>query len=182
MLTRYLLCIQAPDEVAGRVERIGLQALPAKSNVRGSSAPVHITVLLLDMLEQSEAELLHAIARGLAGVHAFILHVNGIIHFDDERTIYADPVEKDAVLALAAAAGTPVSAFAALHGYAAKVTDHPHLTIASGLKPAQFRTAWAVLAGKPFTARWNVTEVALLKRPLEPGARYVELRRFALGA
>ena len=139
-------------------------------------------MLLLDMMDEQDAQLVEAIAQGLEGAQGFALSLDGITHFADERTIYADPVEKDQVLALAAAAGKPVTAFADIHGYTANVTDHPHLTIASGLKPAQFRTAWAALHGKPLAARWPVTDVVLMKRPLEPGARYLELQRFALGA
>ncbi|MBK7553831.1 MAG: hypothetical protein IPI55_04325 [Flavobacteriales bacterium] len=63
---------------------------------------------------------------------------------------------------------------------AIRETDHPHLTIAAGLKPAQFERAWECLAPKELRVVEQVTEVVLLRRAMREGGRYVHVRSFAL--
>ncbi len=63
---------------------------------------------------------------------------------------------------------------------AVRETDHPHLTIAAGLKPAQFDAAWEMLAPHTHTSEERVNELVLLKRVLKPGERYTQLRIFPL--
>ncbi|HMW98315.1 MAG TPA: hypothetical protein PJ983_13755, partial [Flavobacteriales bacterium] len=59
-------------------------------------------------------------------------------------------------------------------------TDHPHLTIAAGLKPAQFDKAWEMLAPHAVRSEERVTEAVLLKRLLRPGTRYEPVRSFPM--
>ena len=126
-----------------------------------------------------EQAIISAIAHGATGQHAFMLHYNGITHFPDHRTIYIDPVEKDAI----ASVRTPI--IAALKEDvdlrdAIRETDHPHLTIAAGLKPAQFDKAWEMLAPHAVRSEERVTEAVLLKRLLRPGTRYEPVRSFPM--
>ena len=61
-------------------------------------------------------------------------------------------------------------------------TDHPHLTLAAGLKPHQFDAAWGLLEPHTHTSTERVTEVVLLKRVLLPGERYGLVRSFPLSS
>ena len=105
MLHRYLLCIEAVPEVAAMVEGLGGQLEAFLKRPRHTTAPVHITLLLVDMPMEFAPELQAAIERGLQAVPPFTLHLDGIRHFADKRTIYADPVEKDILVGLADAVG-----------------------------------------------------------------------------
>lgn len=116
----------------------------------------------------------------MAGQRSFALHYRGITHFPDRRTIYIDPVEKDAIAALRAPIIAQLRQEEALRD-ALRETDHPHLTIAAGLKPTQFAQAWEMLAPHPHTCEERVTEVVLLKRVLKPGERYGLVQEFPLG-
>lgn len=64
---------------------------------------------------------------------------------------------------------------------ALRETDHPHLTIAAGLKPAQFEKAWEMLTLHEHSSTERVGELVLLKRVLKPGERYGRVRAFPLG-
>lgn len=108
------------------------------------------------------------------------MHYNGISHFPDKRTIYIDPVEKDAIAAVRTPIIATLSADEALAD-AIRETDHPHLTIAAGLKPGKFHAAWGMLAPHGLQHEERVGEVVLLKRPLQPGTIYEPVRKFPLG-
>ena len=60
---------------------------------------------------------------------------------------------------------------------AIRETDHPHLTIAAGLKPAQFQCAWESLAPHVLHAEEQVTEVVLLRRAMREGERDVQTQK-----
>ena len=112
----------------------------------------------------------------------------GITHFPDKRTIYIDPVEKEAIAAMRAPIIAALKTNEVLCD-AIRETDHPHLTIAAGLKPAQFDVAWEILAPNVLHPAFSgelrseeqVIEVVLLKRALRVGDRYEQVRSFPLG-
>ena len=108
-----------------------------------------------------------------------MLHYHGITHFPDKRTIYIDPVEKDAIAAVRAPIISAMKANDVLRE-AVRETDHPHLTIAAGLKSAQFDKAREMLAPHECESEQRVTEVVLLRRELRPGTRYERVRSFPL--
>lgn len=184
MLHRFLLTILPAPVLAAEVQRLRDLLHPQIGGFSGRNTSPHITLCFLDLPEVHEQAIISAIAHGATGQHAFMLHYNGITHFPDHRTIYIDPVEKDAISSVR----TPI--IAALKEDvdlrdAIRETDHPHLTIAAGLKPAQFDKAWEMLAPHalhPACSEERVTELVLLKRPLQPGSHYVAVRSFPLGA
>lgn len=59
-------------------------------------------------------------------------------------------------------------------------TDHPHLTIAAGLKPDKFVKAWDMLAPHRLQHEERVEEVVLMKRLMLAGERYEVVGRFRL--
>ena len=179
MLHRFLLTILPATVLAAEVQRLRDLLHPQIGGFSGRNTPPHITLCFLDLPEVHEQAIISAIAHGATGQHAFMLHYNGITHFPDHRTIYIDPVEKDAISSVR----TPI--IAALKEDvdlrdAILETDHPHLTIAAGLKPAQFDKAWEMLAPHEVRSEERVTEVALLKRVLRPGEPYEHVRGFPL--
>ena len=109
-----------------------------------------------------------------------MLHYNGITHFPDKRTIYIDPVEKQAIAAVRTPIIAALKAQDALQA-AVRETGHPHLTIAAGLKPDKFPTAWEMLAPHRLLQEERVGEVVLMKRLLQIGSMYGHVRSFPLG-
>ncbi|HMU13559.1 MAG TPA: 2'-5' RNA ligase family protein [Flavobacteriales bacterium] len=179
MLHRFLLTILPATVLAAEVQRLRDLLHPQIGGFSGRNTSPHITLCFLDLPEVHEQAIISAIAHGATGQHAFMLHYNGITHFPDHRTIYIDPVEKDAI----ASVRTPI--IAALKEDvdlrdAIRETDHPHLTIAAGLKPAQFDKAWEMLAPHAVRSEERVTEAVLLKRLLRPGTRYEPVRSFPM--
>lgn len=179
MLHRFLLTILPATVLAAEVQRLRDLLHPQIGGFSGRNTSPHITLCFLDLPEVHEQAIISAIAHGATGQHAFMLHYNGITHFPDHRTIYIDPVEKDAI----ASVRTPI--IAALKEDvdlrdAIRETDHPHLTIAAGLKPAQFDKAWEILAPHAVRSEERVTEAVLLKRLLRPGTRYEPVRSFPM--
>ena len=98
----------------------------------------------------------------------------------DTGTIYIDPAEKEGVSQVRNSIVEQVRSYQQL-SEAIRETDHPHLTIAAGLKPAQFNKAWELLAPHELESEERVSEVVLLKRMLQPGAHYEHVRSFPLG-
>lgn len=180
MLHRFLLTILPSPELSAEVQRLRALLHPAIGSFSGRNTPPHITLCFLDLPEAYEPAIIEAIAHGTAGQQPFALRYQGITHFPDKRTIYFDPVEKDAIASVRTPVVTAVKEDPALRD-ALHETDHPHLTIAAGLKPAQFENAWGMLAPHELHSEERVTEVVLLKRLLQPGARYESVRSFPLG-
>ena len=116
----------------------------------------------------------------MTGHKSFTLRYNGIAHFPDKKTIYIDPVDKELIAPMRQSIVDHVRAFPSVKK-GIRPTDHPHLTIAAGLRPAQFDRAWQMLASHEHTSEERVTEVVLLKRLLREGERYVHVRSFPLG-
>ena len=184
MLHRFLLTILPAPVLAAEVQRLRDLLHPQIGGFSGRNTPPHITLCFLDLPEEHEAPIINAIGQGVIGLQPFMLHYEGITHFPDRRTIYIDPVGKEAIAAVRGPIITALKADEALHA-AVRETDHPHLTIAAGLKPAQFDKAWEMLAPHalhPACSEERVTELVLLKRPLQPGSHYVAVRSFPLGA
>lgn len=179
MLHRFLLTILPSPVLAAEVERLRVLLQACIGSFSGRNTPPHITLCFTDVPAVCEAAICEGIAQGVIGHAGFLLHYNGITHFPDRRTIYIDPVEKERI---APVRQSIVSGLRELPivGPAVRETDHPHLTIAAGLKPMQFDTAWEMLAPHECMSAGRVTEVVLLKRLLQPGARYVPVRSFPL--
>lgn len=176
---RFLLTILPSPALAAEVDRLKALLHARIGSFSGRSTVPHITLCFLDLPSEHEAAIIDAIARGTTDQRGFYLHYNGITHFPDKRTIYIDPVEKDAIATLRTPIIKALKANEALRE-AVRETDHPHLTIAAGLKPAQFDKAWELLAPHELFLEEGVTELVLLKRVLQPGTRYATVRSFPL--
>lgn len=179
MLHRFLLTTLPSPALSAQVDRLKALVHERIGSFSGRDTPPHITLCFLDLPAEHEPAIIQAISHGATGQQSFTLRYNGITHFPDKRTIYIDPVEKDAI----AKVRTPVIAALKANDVlreAVRETDHPHLTIAAGLKPAQFERAWESLAPQELRAEEQVTEVVLLRRALRGGERYVHVRSFAL--
>jgi len=179
VLYRFLLIISPSPELIAEVERLRALLVPRIGSFSGQHLSAHITLFFADLPIVCERDLSEGIARGVVGHRAFDLRYNGITHFADKRTIYIDPVEKDAIALVRTPIVAAVKANDTLRD-AIRETDHPHLTIAAGLKPAQFDTAWEILAPHEHRSEQQVAEVVLLRRALRAGERYEHVRTFAL--
>lgn len=178
-LHRFLLTILPAPVLAAEVERLRTVLNDRIGSFSGRNNPPHITLCFLDLPSELEPAVIEAIALGVSGQSGFDLQYQGVTHFPDKRTIYIDPVEKDAIALVRAPIIAAMKANDALRE-AVRETDHPHLTIAAGLKPAQFDAAWEMLAPHTHTSEERVNELVLLKRVLKPGERYTQLRIFPL--
>lgn len=179
MLHRFLLTILPNPVLSAEVDRLRALLHPRIGGFSGRNTPPHVTLCFLDLPVEQETAIIDAIARGTFGARAFTLHYIGITHFPDKRTIYIDPVEKDTIAGVRASIVSALNEDLALCE-AVRETDHPHLTIAAGLKPVQFAKAWEMLAPHVVRSEERVTEVVLLKRLLRPGDRYAHVCSFPL--
>lgn len=177
---RFLLTILPSPALSSEVRRLRALLHPSIGSFSGRNTPPHITLCFLDLPEAHEPAIMEAVALGTKGLQPFALHYQGITHFPDERTIYIDPVEKDAIAAVRAPIVSAFKEDPALRD-ALHETEHPHLTIAAGLKPAQFDKAWEMLAPHALQSEERVEEVVLLKRLLQPGTTYEPVHSFPLG-
>ena len=178
-LHRYLLTILPASALFVEVERLRTALHARIGSFSGRHNPPHITLCFLDLPAEHEPAIMDAIAIGATGQPGFTLHYHGITHFPDKRTIYVDPVEKEAIADVRTPIVTALKANPGLHA-AVRETDHPHLTIAAGLKPTQFMRAWEYLAPHECHRQEQVREVVLMRRGLIPGTRYEHLRTFPL--
>lgn len=179
-LHRFLLTILPAPGLSVEVQRLRALLHVRIGSFSGRHNPPHITLCFLDLPGDHEPAIVDAIAHGVTGQEGFTLHYHGIMHFPDKRTIYIDPVEKEAIAAVRTPIVAALKANDAL-SEAIRETDHPHLTIAAGLKAAQFDRVWEMLAPHVHGSEERVTEVVLLKRLLQPGARYEHVHSFPLG-
>lgn len=180
MLHRFLLTILPSPALSTEVDRLKALVHERVGSFSGRNTVPHITLCFLDLPAEHEPAIIEAIGHSATGQRGFTLHYDGITHFPDKRTIYIDAVEKDAIATVRIPIVAALKATEAL-SEAVRETDHPHLTIAAGLKPAQFDKAWELLAPHEHRSEEDVTEVVLLRRALRPGDRYRHVRSFSLG-
>ncbi|MBK8500613.1 MAG: 2'-5' RNA ligase family protein [Flavobacteriales bacterium] len=179
LLHRFLLTILPSPALSGEVDRLKALVHERVGSFSGRNTIPHITLFFADLPLECERDVCEGIARSVVGHKGFVLRYNGITHFPDKQTIYIDPVEKDAIAAMRLPIIAALKATDTLRE-AIRDTDHPHLTIAAGLKPAQFERAWESLAphvlhpavSGELRAEEQVTEVVLLRRAMREGERY----------
>ena len=178
-LYRFLLAILPSSALAAEVEGVRDMLHARIGSFSGRNNPPHITLFFADLPAECEETICEGNAHGVTGHAGFALHCKGIAHFPDKRTIYIDPVEKERIAPVRESIVARLRDLSII-GPAVRETDHPHLTIAAGLKPAEFDKAWEMLAPHELTSEERVNEVVLLKRLLREGERYVHVRSFPL--
>ena len=176
---RFLLTILPSPGLSAEVDRLKASVHEGVGSFSGRNTVPHITLCFLDLPAEHEPAIIEAIARGATGQQGFTLRYNGVTHFPDKRTIYIDPVEKDAVAVVRVPIIAALKANDVLRE-AVRETGYPHLTIAAGLRPVQFDKAWEMLAPHEVRSEERVTEVVLLKRVLRPGEPYEHVLGFPL--
>lgn len=179
VLHRFLLTIFPATALSTEVQQLRARLYARIGSFSGRNNPPHITLCFLDLPLEHEPAIIEAIERGTSDQRPFDLRYIGITHFPDRRTIYIDPVEKDAIASVRTPIVAALKSDPRLHA-AVRETDHPHLTLAAGLKPGHFEMAWEMLAPHEHASRERVSELVLLKRVLKPGERYMHLRSFPL--
>ncbi|MBX2973916.1 MAG: 2'-5' RNA ligase family protein [Flavobacteriales bacterium] len=177
---RYLAIIAPSDAIAAAVVRMRGELHAHIGDFSGRLLIPHITLFFADVPDEMGMPIAAGIEAGIRGARPFLLTYADITHFPDRRTIHIDLVEKERIGTLRGVLVEEVRQLSAF-GDALRVTDHPHLTIAAGLKPGQFDAAWALLAPYAFHAEHTVSEVCLMRRELKPGAVYGMMRRFPFG-
>lgn len=178
-LHRFLLVVLPPATLGRQVTAWKATLRARIGGFSSANTLPHITLFFADVPFALGDDVIRAVDEGTAGRRPFQLHYRGLRHFPDKRTIYIDPIEKEAI----AAVRSPIVAAARANAMLAehvRETDHPHLTIAAGLKADQFNSAWALLAREDFHAEQHVNEVVLLQRALVAGSAYAPLRHFPL--
>lgn len=179
MRARFLCVILPPAELAEWVVRQREVLHGMIGSFSGRNLQPHVTLFFADLDQEHEGSICEALAKGVVGQAPFDLGYHGIIHFPNRRTIYVDPMEKERIAPLRNALIRALQHLPEVAS-ALRQTDHPHLTIAAGLKPAQFEKAWALLSPHEVQATGRVGEAVLLKRLPRPGERYVPVRAFPL--
>lgn len=178
-LHRFLLTILPSPALSAEVDRLKALVHERVGSFSGRNTLPHLTLFIADLPIEFEQQICEGVERGVAGHKGFLLHYDGITHFPDKRVIYIDPVEKETL------ASIRTGIVASVHGYphfakVISVTEHPHLTIAAALKPAQFDRAWESLAPYEHRSEEPVKEVVLMRRELKSGTRYEQVRTFPL--
>lgn len=138
---RYLVLIAPSASIADEVVRMRDRLYAQIGHFSGRLLMPHLTLFLADLPEDLGATVEEGVEAGVQDAQPFELHYAGITHFPDRRTIYIDPVEKDVMARLRGPLVEAVRRQEALRAHV-RATFHPHLTIAAGLKPAQFEVAW----------------------------------------
>lgn len=177
---RYLLVVGPCDEIAQAVSKLKNQVANAVGEYTYRHSKAHITLLRADLPVECERDLCEGIERGIVGHEAFDLRYDGIAHFEDKRTIYIDPVEKQPIDSVRKSIVAHVRRYKRLKKLGIKPSDHPHLTIAAGLEPAQFETAWELLAPHTFHREDRVSGITLLRKDLRAMDKYQPVRTFPL--
>lgn len=139
-----------------------------------------ITLFTAELPPDYERDLCDGIQRGVAGRAIFTLHLNGIAHSTDCKTIYIDVVEKAAVTPLRERIADNVRANRRIKKLGVQVVEQPMVTIATGLKPDQFAAAWELLTPHVFTSEQRVNDVVLMKRELDHTSMDQHMRTFPL--
>jgi 2'-5' RNA ligase len=179
---RYLLVIAPPVNVAAHVQALRDTLQLSLGRFQSMRVPPHITLLFVDMPETLQDDLVKVVAATASTLRPITLGIQGITHFPDKRTIYFDVLDHPAVATVREPIASAVRGVPSIERFGMHVTDHPHLTIATGLRPDRFEMAWPIVRDEAMEDHSTVHGVVLLRRALKPDALYTEFRRFQFGA
>lgn len=180
VVVRFLIMIDPGPTIAQEVMGLRERLHAGIGAFTGAATLPHLTLCLADLPYEYIRDVSEGVSIGCLGQRPFDLRFEGIRHFDDKRTIYIDPVQKAPIAALRKSVADHVCGFQRVKRLGVRLTEHPHLTLAAGLKPQQFEAAWALLAPHTYKGAVRVNEVKLLARELTPGSVYQHVRTFAL--
>lgn len=178
---RYLAIIPPSPSVTEAVLHLRHKLHARIGSFSGRLLRPHITLFIADIAETLGGAVEQGMARAAEQATTFRVTYNGITHFPDKRTIYIHPVEHDAIGHLRVSVLSSLSTEKGPRDHL-RPTEHPHLTIAAGLKPQQFDTAWPMLAPHVFADAQAVDSFALLRRELRPAAEYELVKEFPFGS
>ncbi len=179
---QYRLVIDAASHAAARVLE-WRQAL--RERIGDFEEAYHmpgITLFSAELPPEYEGRLSDAIARATSGFPPFGIHLGGMTHTEDRKSIFIDLGEKGTIAALRQRTVDHVRSDRRIKKLGVEVAGHVRLCIASGLKAEQFNAAWAMLAPLGFTTQQRVSDVVLMKRELDRTSIDQHVRTFALEA
>jgi len=132
-LYRFLLVISPSKDLSALVSRLKTALAEQIGSFSGRHSIPHITLFYADLPLECERDICEGVANGVIRHKAFTMRYEGIGHFEDKKTIYVDPVDKELIAPVRSSIVRHVRSFPRMKGI--KPTDRPHLTIAAGLKP-----------------------------------------------
>lgn len=95
---RFLVAIPPAPAVSAEVERLRSPLFARIGSFSNRHDLPHITLCFLDLSAEHEPAVLNDIKRVSTGLHGFTPHYQGVTLFPGKRTIWIDPVEKDAIV------------------------------------------------------------------------------------
>lgn len=140
-----------------------------------------IAVLEADLPPEYERPIADAVARGCDGQLGFDLRLEGIAHSPDRKVIHIAVQDGGALARLRGRVADHVRANRRIRKIGVDLLPEPRLVIASGLKAAQFDSAWALLNGESFSAAHRVNDLVLLRREWDDTSLDEHVRTFRLG-
>lgn len=180
----YLIVLSPPPAIAAEVERMK-RHLHKKFGAEFSAlwSKAHITLLLIHRARSNEARLCEII-RGVCAQHAvFDLHFDGYGCFQESRTVFVNPVEKERIAELGSDIGHFVLFDQMMAGKKVYLSPEPHMTIAKGLfKHGWFELAWRTFKDRTYAREMRAGKVLVLRRGMNPKTYYARACEIVLGS
>lgn len=178
-LNELLLVIPPPDHVCDATSARKKLLRGLIGSFDGEFSQAHFTLQHRVIPPEFGKPYRQAIREACAEFAPFQIVLNDVRHFD-EKVIYWAAADTSAIDALRTRIVSLAKAMSRVRGGHSKETKVPHQTIAAGLEPEQFSTAWERLKDDVPSFEWTVTEVLLLRRDAFIRSKYHELERFLL--
>ncbi len=175
----YFIALVPPQPLFDRAWEIKQYFAEEYNSRAGLKSPPHVTLHMPFRLKDRKLErLIDGLKETVSEINSFELSLNGFAAFAP-RVIYID-VEKTAPLTrLYQLIRKQMQEI--LHAENADWKNRgftPHMTVAfRDLKRARFEEAWKEFRNKPFSGKWDVHEVSLLKHN---GKKWEAFKQFSL--
>jgi 2'-5' RNA ligase len=185
-LHEYLLVI-SPDNKVGKqiadIKNIFSEEYGCKNAAR---LKPHVTMINFLQYESTEYRILNCFEKFAKTICPFSIELNGFSSFDT-HTIYAKLASSYEVANVVKAMRSKFkNLLESSESLKPKFITSPHLTIARGMTNEQYEMAWPRWKKKDFSAAFDVKQISLIKRELNPRdllpiSNYKPVQDFILG-
>lgn len=141
---------------------------------RSYNSKPHITLWLIKMSDVHELKMIEVLENECRSLSPFEIELNGFGCFNlGSNVIFVKPSSEAEIVSV------PQKLFKELRNAVSIpntsrpfLTDHPHMTVASGLTKNEFDSLWPTYEDRPYNSSFTVNSVVLLEKK-EPPFRFI---------
>ncbi len=168
---QYLLVINPSREVSSDVRKMKEEVKQALDRpFRSYNSKPHITLWLIKMSDAYEHKLLEVLENECRSIAPFKINLNGFGSFTlGPNVIFVQPNSTEKIISVPQRLFKELRKVVSIPNTSKPfLTNHPHMTVASGLSSTEFNSLWSTFQGRSYSGSFMAKSVVLLEKRQPP--------------